>query len=84
VLILTRRIGETVIIGNEIFCTLLGQQRNGQMILAFDAPKPVPIHRLEVQRRILQKINDGSFEREINWNETVIEQLTRQAIRTIQ
>lgn len=80
-LILTRRIGESVVIGNEIICTILDANKNGQLKLAFDAPDSIPIHRFEIQKRIMQRINDEGYESEMNWNETVIERLTGQWLR---
>ena len=50
-LILTRRIGETLKIGDEIEVTDLGI--NGQQIrLGIEAPKEMPVHREEVWERI--------------------------------
>lgn len=50
-LFLTRKVGESVIIGEEIYCTVL-EYKQGEVCLAFDAPKSLPIHREEIQRRI--------------------------------
>ncbi|HAU0967565.1 TPA: carbon storage regulator [Legionella pneumophila] len=50
-LILTRRIGESVVISEDIYCTIVGYY-NDEVRLAFDAPKSIPIHRDEIQRRI--------------------------------
>ncbi len=77
-LILTRRVGDTVVIGNEVFCTVLEQQRDGQIKLAFDAPKAIPIHRFEIQTQIMQKIKEGTYTQGMALNETVIERLTNQ------
>ena len=52
-LILTRRVGEIVRIGDNISITLVGL--NGQQIrLGIDAPKEVAVHREEVYERILR------------------------------
>lgn len=50
-LILTRRIGETIQIGNEITVTVLGVKGN-QVRLGTNAPRDMPIHREEVAARI--------------------------------
>ncbi|HPE81343.1 MAG TPA: carbon storage regulator CsrA [Gammaproteobacteria bacterium] len=58
-LILTRRVGETLQIGDEITITVLGVQGN-QVRIGTQAPKDVPVHREEVARRIaMQKANAG-------------------------
>lgn len=79
-LILTRRVGDTVVIGNEVFCTVLDQRSDGQVKLAFDAPRFIPIHRFEIQRQIMQKIEEGRYTYEIGLNETVIERLTNKSV----
>lgn len=50
-LILTRKIGESVVIGDLIYCTVLSM-RDGQIRLGFDAPESVVINRQEIQQRI--------------------------------
>jgi carbon storage regulator len=51
VLILTRRVGETLVIGDEITCTVLGIKGN-QVRLGIQAPKDVRVDREEVRERI--------------------------------
>ncbi len=51
-LILTRRVGETLIIGDQIKVTVLGVQGT-QVRLGIDAPRDVAVHREEVHQRIL-------------------------------
>ena len=53
-LILTRRVGETVMIGNDITLTVLGVKGN-QVRLGIEAPKEVPVHREEVYARVQQE-----------------------------
>jgi carbon storage regulator len=50
-LILTRRVGETVMIGRDLTVTVLGVKGN-QVRVGVDAPKEVPVHREEVYERI--------------------------------
>lgn len=50
-LILTRRVGETLIINNNTKVTVLGVKGN-QVRVGIDAPKSVPVHREEIQQRI--------------------------------
>jgi carbon storage regulator len=50
-LILTRRIGETLKIGDDVDITILGVKGN-QARIGIDAPKDTPIHREEIYERI--------------------------------
>ncbi len=50
-LILTRRIGETLMVGDEVTVSILGIKGN-QIRLGINAPKTVDIYREEIYRRI--------------------------------
>lgn len=50
-LILTRRLGEKIVIGGNITITILGVRGN-QVRVGIEAPRDVPVHREEIQDRI--------------------------------
>jgi len=53
-LILTRRVGETVVIGNDVDVTVLGVKGN-QVRLGVKAPREVSVHREEIYKRIKEE-----------------------------
>ena len=61
-LILTRRLNETLMIGNEITVTVLGVKGN-QVRLGVNAPRSVAVHREEVFDRINTEHQDNNAQR---------------------
>ena len=57
-LILTRRVGESLMIGDEVTVTVLGVKGN-QVRIGVDAPKTVSVHREEIYERIQQEAEEN-------------------------
>jgi len=57
-LILTRRVGETVMIGNDVTVTVLGVKGN-QVRVGVNAPRDVAVHREEIFERIKREEQGG-------------------------
>jgi carbon storage regulator len=58
-LILTRRVGETVMIGDNVTVTVLGVKGN-QVRIGVNAPKDVAVHREEIYERIKREEDQDS------------------------
>ncbi len=58
-LILTRRIGEKLVIGDNVIVTVLGVKGN-QIRIGIEAPREVQVHREEIYLRILKERADGA------------------------
>ena len=57
-LIRTRRVGETVMIGNDVTVTVLGVKGN-QVRIGVNAPRDVAVHREEIYERIKREQEEG-------------------------
>lgn len=57
-LILTRRVGEALVIGDDVTVTVLGVKGN-QVRIGVNAPKQVSVHREEIYQRIEQETQEA-------------------------
>ena len=64
-LILTRRVGETLMIGDDVTVTVLGVKGN-QVRIGINAPKDVSVHREEIYERIKAEQQGGTAVKEVN------------------
>lgn len=58
-LILTRRVGETLMIGDEVTVTVLGVKGN-QVRIGVNAPRDVQVHREEIYERIKREQEEAA------------------------
>lgn len=58
--ILTRRVGETLMIGDEVSVTVLGVQGN-QVRIGVNAPKEVSVHREKIYNRIQSEMDNNEL-----------------------
>jgi carbon storage regulator len=64
VLILTRRVGESLMIGDDVQITVLNVKGNVVRV-GIDAPKNIPVHREEIYERIAAETRDPDQAKEL-------------------
>ena len=68
-LILTRRVGETLMIGDQVSVTVLGVKGN-QVRIGVNAPRDVSVHREEIYDRIQRESNGAAAIHELPQSNT--------------
>ncbi|MFH0781253.1 MAG: carbon storage regulator CsrA [Pseudomonadota bacterium] len=61
-LVLTRKLGEGIVIGDDITITIV-EMKGGNIRIGIDAPRDMKVHRQEVYDRIVQENKDAA-----HWN----------------
>jgi carbon storage regulator len=69
-LILTRRVGETLMIGNDVTVTVLGVKGN-QVRIGINAPKNIAVHREEIYERVKREQENGNSMAPVEMTERV-------------
>jgi carbon storage regulator len=69
-LILTRRVGETLMIGDDVTVTVLGVKGN-QVRIGINAPKDVSVHREEIYERIKAEQAGGKDNTDTGGNDNI-------------
>lgn len=73
-LVLSRRIGEVITIGNSVKITIIGFDR-GVVRLGIDAPKSIAVHRKEIFDHIQGDQTDPNSPDELELSEDIINQI---------
>ena len=60
-LVLTRKAGESIVIGNEVVITVL-EVRGGQIRLGVDAPRNLAVHRAEIYQQVMEENKAASID----------------------